>query len=112
MNGLCAADRAGRKGLVIWLVISLLGVTLFLPAKGGALSLSDERAIGREMLAMIKARMSLVEDGEVLAYVQAVGNRIVKQLGTTPYQYRFFVINQSVPNAFAVPGGISSSTAD
>ncbi len=105
MNGLCAADRAGRKGLVIWLVISLLGVTLFLPAKGGALSLSDEKAIGREMLAMIKARMSLVEDGEVLAYVQAVGNRIVEQLGTTPYQYRFFVINQSVPNAFAVPGG-------
>ena len=40
-----------------------------------------------------------------LTYVQSVGNRIVRQLGSTPYEYQFFVINQSVPNAFAVPGG-------
>ena len=75
------------------------------PGKAWALTLSDEKKIGREMLDLIKARLSLVEDGEVLTYVQAIGNRIVNQLGNTPYQYRFFVINQSVPNAFAVPGG-------
>jgi predicted Zn-dependent protease len=70
-----------------------------------ALALSDEKKIGKEALEMIKARLPLVEDGEVLTYVQSVGNRIVKQLGNTTYDYQFFVINESVPNAFAIPGG-------
>ena len=34
-----------------------------------------------------------------------MGNRLVKQLGNTPYDFQFFVINEPVPNAFAVPGG-------
>jgi beta-barrel assembly-enhancing protease len=94
-----------RSVFLIWLIISFLGVNCFLSETAVALTLSDENTIGREMLKMIRAQLSLVEDGEVLAYVQAVGNRIARQLGSTPYRYQFFVINQSVPNAFAVPGG-------
>lgn len=105
MKGLHIAGKGGRQIFLIWLMISFLSTTLFVPGKAWALTLSDEKKIGREMLDLIKARLSLVEDGEVLTYVQAIGNRIVNQLGNTPYQYRFFVINQSVPNAFAVPGG-------
>ena len=101
--------RFNRKGcrcfFLSWLIVSFLGTNLFAPGNSIAISMSDEETIKREMLDLIRMRMSLVEDGEVLAYVQAIGNRIVKQLGTTPYQYQFFVINQSVPNAFAVPGG-------
>ena len=101
--------RVSRKGcrsvFLIWLIVSFLGVNCFLSETAGALTLSDENTIGREMLEMIRTRLSLVEDGEVLTYVQAVGNRIVRQLGSIPYRYQFFVINQSVPNAFAVPGG-------
>ncbi len=105
MKGLRMIGKGGRQVFLIWLMVSFLGTTLFVPGRAWALTLSDEKKIGREMLEMIKARMSLVEDGEVLTYVQAIGNRIVKQLGNTPYHYRFFVINQAVPNAFAVPGG-------
>lgn len=105
MKRLRIAGKGPRKGFLIWLIIAFLGMNLSLPGKAVALTLSDEKTIGRDMLEMIKARMSLVEDGEVLTYVQAIGNRIVKQVGNTPYQYRFFVINQAVPNAFAVPGG-------
>ena len=105
MKGLHIAGKGGRQIFLIWLMISFLSTTLFVPGKAWALTLSDEKKIGREMLDLIKARLSLVEDGEVLTYVQAIGNRIVNHLGNTPYQYRFFVINQSVPNAFAVPGG-------
>lgn len=97
--------RHFRSLFIALLIVSFLGTNVFSPAKALALDLSDEKKIGREFFEQIKAHMALVEDGEVLAYVQAVGNRIVRQLGSTPYQFKFFVINESVPNAFAVPGG-------
>ena len=49
--------------------------------------------------------MPLVEDGEVLTYVRNVGNRVAKEVGITTYQFQFFVVDQPIPNAFAVPGG-------
>ncbi len=49
--------------------------------------------------------MPLVEDGEVLTYVRNVGNRVAKEVGITTYQFQFFVVDETVPNAFAVPGG-------
>ena len=101
--------RHSRKGyrlcFVAWLLVFFLGIHLSTPVNTAAISLSDEQTIGRETLEKIRAIMPLVEDGEVQTYVQAVGNRITKQLGSTTYRYRFFVINQSVPNAFAIPGG-------
>ncbi len=70
-----------------------------------ALSLSDEKQVGRQVLEIIRRKMPLVEDGDVLTYIRGVGNRIVKEVGPTTYQYQFFVVDQSVPNAFAIPGG-------
>jgi predicted Zn-dependent protease len=90
---------------VCWLIISFPGLSLVTPHYAAALALGDEKKIGKEALEMIKSRLPLVEDGEVLTYVQSVGSRIVKQLGSTPYDYQFFVINEPVPNAFAIPGG-------
>ena len=101
-------DHSGkcvRFIFLIWLMVSFVGANLFAPGPTVALTLSDEKKIGKEALDMIKERIPLVEDGEVVSYVQAVGNRIVKQLGNTTYDYQFFVINESVPNAFAIPGG-------
>jgi beta-barrel assembly-enhancing protease len=105
MKSFCFNTKGCRSVLLSWLIASFLGTNLFAPGNSFAISLSDEKTIGREVLEQIRIHLSLVEDGEVLTYVQAIGNRIVKQLGSTPYQYQFFVINQSVPNAFAVPGG-------
>ncbi len=75
------------------------------PARSRALGISDEKELGSKILDVIKEHMSLVEDGEVLTYVQSIGRRIVSNLGPTPYQYQFFIVNEAVPNAFAIPGG-------
>lgn len=105
MRRFCVSRQGCRSIFVMWLIISFAGMHLFVPGNAHALSVGDEKEIGRQVFEQVKQRFPLVEDGEVLTYVQSVGNRIVKQLGTTPYNYKFFVINQSVPNAFAVPGG-------
>lgn len=83
----------------------LWSLVLGLPREARSLSLSDEKELGQELLQKIKAHMALVEDGEILTYVRSVGNRIVKHVGTTPYEYQFFIVDESVPNAFAIPGG-------
>lgn len=75
------------------------------PVKSDALSLAEEKELGEKLLGMIKESMPLIEDGEILTYVQSVGKRVVEHVGTTPYRYQFFVVNESVPNAFAAPGG-------
>jgi beta-barrel assembly-enhancing protease len=105
MKSLGLWDKPMHGVFCCWLIVSFLGANLLAPRPAAALSLSDEKRIGKEALDMIKTRLPLVEDGEVLTYVQSVGNRIVKQLGNTPYDYQFFVINEPVPNAFAIPGG-------
>lgn len=70
-----------------------------------ALSLGEEKELGRKILEMLKDRLPLVEDDELITYVRSVGQRVAKQVGVTPYEFQFFVVNESVPNAFAVPGG-------
>jgi predicted Zn-dependent protease len=70
-----------------------------------ALSLSEEKELGRKTLEMFRDHLPLIEDGELIAYVQSVGERVAKQVGITPYQFQFFVVNEGVPNAFAIPGG-------
>lgn len=74
-------------------------------ARVDAITLSEEKDLGQKFLGMIRKRMPMVEDGDVLTYVRSVGNRVAKEVGTTSYQYQFFIIDQPVPNAFAVPGG-------
>jgi len=64
-----------------------------------------KRELGRKILGQIRAHIPLVEDPAIVGYVQSVGNRIVKQVGITSYEYQFYVVNLSIPNAFAVPGG-------
>lgn len=75
------------------------------PRRASALSISEEKDLGRDLMRLIQQKLKLVEDGDVLTYVHSVGSKIVKTLGTTSYEYRFFVVDQSVPNAFAIPGG-------
>jgi predicted Zn-dependent protease len=84
--------------LVIW-----LGTAARSPA--WALSLSDEKALGRKTLEQIRGYFPLVEDGELVTYVQSICDRIAKGFDSSPYQYQVFIINSKVPNAFAIPGG-------
>ncbi|MEN6441287.1 MAG: M48 family metalloprotease [Syntrophobacter sp.] len=78
---------------------------LIRPIPASALTLSEEQKIGQKILEQVRKQLPLVEDGEILTYIRGVANRVAKETGVTPYQYQFFVIDQSIPNAFAVPGG-------
>ncbi len=97
-------EKKMTKGQVILTLLVFTFVTL---APGWALpmTLSEENGLGRKTIKLIRKAEPFVEDGEVLTYVNEVGQRLVSQVGITPYKFRFFVIDESVPNAFAIPGG-------
>lgn len=103
----CIPFMEKGRSCVAWAMAFILLVVMVLSpaARSRALTLSDEKEIGRKVLEQVRRMLPLVEDGEIVGYVEALGNRITKQFGATPYQWQFFVIDQSVPNAFAVPGG-------
>jgi predicted Zn-dependent protease len=99
------SGRNVKKGLV-GLTILVFTLVILFPSRGAnAITLSEEKELGKKFVKLIRRSMPLVEDGEVLTYVRTVGNRVAKQVGITTYQFQFFVVDESVPNAFAVPGG-------
>ena len=44
-------------------------------------------------------------DAELQTYVRSVGNRLAAQSDRPDLPYEFIVLNNSVPNAWALPGG-------
>lgn len=68
-------------------------------------SYEEERELGRNFALQAQAQLPLVDDVDVTAYVNRMGQRIVATLKDSPFTYHFFVVRDPKINAFAVPGG-------
>jgi predicted Zn-dependent protease len=65
----------------------------------------QDEAVGREEAENVDAQLGLVDDPELLAYVEAVGQRIARHAPGFAFQYTFRIVDDEAPNAFALPGG-------
>lgn len=65
----------------------------------------EEVRISREFRREAKKKLKLVQNPEVERYVDRIGRRLLSVMGSQPFDYRFFVVDNSQLNAFAVPGG-------
>jgi predicted Zn-dependent protease len=65
----------------------------------------DDRRVGEEQDDAVEAELGLVHDEELLAYVRSVGIRLVRYAPERPFDYEFKIVDASIPNAFALPGG-------
>ncbi|HWX76133.1 MAG TPA: M48 family metalloprotease [Candidatus Acidoferrales bacterium] len=108
--------RAGRRWLTLcaWLLLVSAAITSCsssastslpsLPAMGPPPEDEDAR-ISREFRREARKQLKFVSDPEVERYVDAMGRRILTVVGPQTFDYRYFVIDEPVLNAFAVPGG-------
>jgi predicted Zn-dependent protease len=64
----------------------------------------DER-VGEQTAMQVGGAMGFVEDPALTAYVAAVGKRVARYAPRGGFQYQFKIVDQDVPNAFALPGG-------
>ncbi|MDJ0693735.1 M48 family metallopeptidase [Mastigocoleus sp. MO_188.B34] len=69
------------------------------------LLLKGEKSIGESVAKRAKKRLDLVEDKEIVDYVNEIGQKLVKVAGRDEFKYEFFVIPEKSLNAFALPGG-------
>ncbi len=66
---------------------------------------ADDARAGQESARAVQASLGLVDDAKLTAYVDAVGRKLVPHAAQRSFLYRFHVVNQWGPNAFALPGG-------
>lgn len=116
MNRFCRSDaamptdvRASRSSLIpivegLGKVRVLFAVLLLLLA-GGCISDEREREIGDTMASEVNPHLPIIADPLVNAYLYTVGEQIATVSGRPRVDYRFYLVNSDVVNAFALPGG-------
>ena len=75
------------------------------PAEVVLRSEADDRRAGEDAAKEVEAELGLVEDPDLLAYVNRIGERLQRFAPPRDFEYRFHIVDQEAPNAFALPGG-------
>ncbi len=71
---------------------------------GSVISPEQERRLGRDFMAQMHRLAPMVTDEEVEDYINELGHSLSDQAGYDG-QFQFYMIDSSVINAFALPGG-------
>ena len=70
-----------------------------------SLLLRGESAVGESAVGQIQKQVPLLQDEEVNAYVNRIGQKIASASGREEFDYEFHVVMDDALNAFALPGG-------
>src|SRR5690606_11389253 len=107
--------QAGRQklkrllALLAALILAASSAHAALPVMGevasSALTRAQERDLGRQMMAEVWRRLPLLEDPEINAYLQDLGQRLATHSAAPELDYHFFILDIPSINAFAMPGG-------
>jgi len=91
---------------LIW-VTSLFLSCLFLSQAGisWAMSIEEEKQLGKKIVLEMDKQVEWVRDLTLRSFVNRIGNSLIAQVGSTPYEFKFYLIVGSDPNAYAIPGG-------
>jgi predicted Zn-dependent protease len=86
-------------------VIVIFAVGSLVPPAGFGITVKEEEELSQEVLRTIFKQFEVIDDPLVVSYVNNVGNRIMATLPEQPFKYHFYVIQEEVYNAFAIPAG-------
>lgn len=87
------------------LSITLAAVMVVPPRLVGAVSVVEEKELGRRFALEAAGKLPTVSDPAVVDLVRDVGRRLIDSVGAQPFDYEFQVVAHPALNAFAVPGG-------
>lgn len=72
---------------------------------GCAISTQQEIELGTDFSQQINAQLPIVNDPEVVRYINVLGDSIARVADDRNLDWRFFIVDSPDVNAFAVPGG-------
>lgn len=97
-----------RHCVCLALVVAL-SVPWLCPAASAALwgefTLKDEKELGEKFNVLVRSRLPLVQDPEIVDYVGSIVKRISNTMPAQPFPFTASVISHNAVNAFACPGG-------
>jgi len=90
---------------VLWTLL-LLCLLLFDPGRlSWGMTTEDEKKLGRQILLEMEKQVEWVRDLTLQAFINKIGYSLVAQVGPAPFQFKFYLIKGTDPNAYAIPGG-------
>jgi len=98
---LCSNRVAATFLVVAWLAGCASNPTVQMASGSG----ERERQIGDEQARLIEQTIGLDRAPTIGSYVQQLGQRLAQHVSRKDIEYRFYVADMAVPNAFAIPGG-------
>jgi len=108
-NSLRAQRRNGRGGPCIApAALALMGSWMFAASAPGQLfgpSPDSDIQQGAEVAKLVEQQIGLYAMPKTEAYLREVGGRLVAVVNDPRWKFSFQIVNQSEPNAFAIPGG-------
>ena len=83
-----------------------LALTIVITASAAlpAAAQSDEQ-VGAEMAQQVEEKIGIYRSPVISDYVDAIGSRLVGNLEDNQFTFKFDIVDQFDPNAFALPGG-------
>ena len=70
-----------------------------------AISIKEEKELREEFMRYVNRYYEIIDDPLIMSYINETGQKILSQIPSQPFDYRFFVIKENVYNAFAIPAG-------
>ncbi|NJN31721.1 MAG: M48 family metalloprotease [Synechococcales cyanobacterium RM1_1_8] len=70
-----------------------------------AMMLRGEAGVGQGLSKSIQRQIEMVEDEEIVTYINELGQRLAQVAGRDEFEYEFHVVMDDTLNAFALPGG-------
>ena len=88
-------------------IAAVLAIVLSLvpPQPVSSITIKEEEELSRQVLGYIFRQAPMVDDPDIVNYVNKIGRRILARISDQPFRYYFYVIEQEAYNAFATPAG-------
>ena len=80
-------------------------ILLLLFAPSLAQDISVDKKLGAENALLVEREIGLYQHDSLYNLINKVGHKLVAKLKNNPFEFKFFLADSPVPNAFALPGG-------
>lgn len=97
-----ASYRTFRTWLVPLLLLFLFFWTFETGA--GAMTIEEEKQLGKKVFLEIEKNVEFVRDLTLQSFLERMGQSLVAQVAPSPFEFKFYLIKGTDPNAFATPG--------
>ena len=98
--------RQLTKSVLIFFIITTLFQSFYSARALAAFSVGDEKKIGEQLLTLIRREFKLIDEPDIIQYINELGRSTLEVAGPQFFDYHFFVINNKELNAFAAPSGL------